>query len=93
MDEVDSFDVAMNTSLARSTVGNGDPMIPALRTEVLTLTSRYKDGPLKPALGPLYEVLNVQGDLCIELICTFSRTLCEVMVRECLFYEKAKAQW
>jgi len=84
MDEVDSFNCAMNTTLGRSTVGDGDPMISALRTEVLTLAARYKDGPLKPALGPLYEALNVQGDLCIELICTFSRTLCEVMVRECL---------
>ena len=91
IDEVDDFDSEMNRSLGRSTVGvDGDPMIAALRAEVLTLTARYKEGPLRPALGPLYEALDVQGALCIELICTFARTLCEVMVRECLVLQGQK---
>ena len=85
LEEVNRFDVEMNRSLGRASIGvDGDPMIGALRSEVLTLAYRYRDGVLQPALRPLYEALNVQGELCIELICTFSRTLCEVMVRECL---------
>jgi hypothetical protein len=91
LDEVERFNTAMNETLGRSSIGaDGDPIIVALRQEVLTFASRYKDGPLNPALRPLFEALNGKGDLCIELICTFSRTLCEVMVRECLVLQGQK---
>ena len=84
-EELDQWNLAMNKSLSRSSIGiDDDGVILALRTEVLSLARKHKDGVLQPALRPLVEALQVQGALCIELICTFTRTLCEVTVRECL---------
>jgi hypothetical protein len=84
-EELDRWNEAMNQALGRAFAGvDGDPVMVALQSEVLSLVRKHRDGVLRPALHPLLEALQVQGPLCIELVCTFSRTLCEVTVRECL---------
>ncbi len=83
--ELDAWSASMNQVLGRSSAAaEGDPLIDALRAEVLALAGPHRDGVLEPGLKPFTETLKVQGPLCIELVCTFSRTLCEIIVRECL---------
>jgi len=83
VDELEAWDASMNRALGRVYVGgHEDPLLDALRREVLEQALPLREGPLAPALVPLVEALRGQGPLCVELVCTFSRTLAERIVNE-----------
>jgi len=82
-EELDLWNSTMNSTLSRSSVDpKSNPMIDALKMELVNLLDRHKSGSLKDGVVPLYSALSTKDGLNIELVCTFSRTLCELIVRD-----------
>jgi hypothetical protein len=82
-DELCIWNDSMNRALSRSSVDpSADPMLEALKLELLSVLDGHKEGVLKDGVNPLLSALSTKDGLNIELVCTFSRTLCELIVRD-----------
>lgn len=79
--ELELWNDTMNATLRRSSVDpSSNPMIEALKLELLNLLDKHKVGELMDGVVPLYSAISNKEGLNIELVCTFSRTLCELIV-------------
>jgi hypothetical protein len=82
-EELDLWNSTMNSTLSRSSIDpKANPMIDALKMELVNLLDQHKTGSLKDGVAPLYSALSTKDGLNIDLVCTFSRTLCELIVRD-----------
>lgn len=82
IDEMELCNQEMNQTLNRSSIDDTDPVLQELRSEIRDLLEDHKTGLLRDAIKPLIHALSSKEGLNIELVCTFSRTLCELIVRE-----------
>lgn len=82
IDEMELCNQEMNQTLNRSSINDTDPVLQELRSETRDLLEDHKTGLLSKATEPLIHALSSKEGLNIELVCTFSRTLCELIVRE-----------
>ena len=74
-EELDLWNSTMNSTLSRSSIDpKANPMV--------NLLDQHTTGSLKDGVTPLYSALSTKDGLNIELVCTFSRTLCELIVRD-----------
>jgi hypothetical protein len=73
----------MNKYLNRNYINSEvDPILSNLIGDVKKILQNQEHDSLNEGIKPLFSALSVKGDVNIELICTFSRTLCELVVRE-----------
>jgi hypothetical protein len=82
-EELDLWNCTMNSVLSRTSIDpKSNPMIDALKMELVNKLEQNKAGMLKDGIIPLCSALSTKDRLNIELVCTFSRTLCELIVRD-----------
>lgn len=82
-EELDLWNSTMNSLLNRTSIDpKSNPMIDALKMELVNKLEQNKAGMLKDGIVPLCSALSTKDGLNIELVCTFSRTLCELIVRD-----------
>ena len=84
IEEMELCNNEMNQSLNRASLNDAsiDPVLKELKSEIRNLLDDHREGLLQDAIKPLIHSLSSKEGLNIELICTFSRTLCELIVRE-----------
>jgi len=82
---LEEFDALMNESLNRTFAKSGsNSILSALINELKVELSKLLDTELNEGATPLLSALSVKGDINIQLVCTFARTLCELVVKETL---------
>ena len=82
---LEEFNALMNKSLNRTFAKSGsNSILSALIDELKVELSKFLDTELNEGATPLLSALSVKGDINIQLICTFARTLCELIVKETL---------
>jgi hypothetical protein len=80
---IDLFNETMNQTLNRSSISEKEnPILNALLNETRDVLKQQPSGPLDEGIKPLKSALSITDNINVELICTFSRTLCELIVRE-----------
>ena len=85
------FDALMNESLNRTFANSGsNSILSALINELKVELSKLLDTELNEGATPLLSALSVKGDINIQLVCTFARTLCELVVKETLASRQRK---
>lgn len=88
---VELFNTTMNQFLNRSYIdSDANPILNALIIELKTILQGLEKGTLEEGVNPLFSALSVKENINIELICTFSRTLCELIVKEIHVKHKIK---
>lgn len=85
------FNSLMNKSLNRTFAKSGsNSILSALINELKVELSKLLDTELNEGATPLLSALSVRGDINIQLVCTFARTLCELVVKETLASREKK---
>ena len=85
------FNTLMNKSLNRTFAKSGsNSILSALINELKVELSKYLNTELNEGATPLLSALSVKGDINIQLVCTFARTLCELIVKENLASREKK---
>jgi hypothetical protein len=81
--ELELWNSSMDATLGRKNINTKDfEFVGILRQEIIGLLENVNNTSLQPATTPLRDALSNHNSLSIELICTFSRTLCELIVVE-----------
>lgn len=82
---LEEFNTLMNKSLNRTFAKSGsNTILSALINELKVELSKFLDTELNEGATPLLSALSVKGAINIQLVCTFARTLCELIVKETL---------
>lgn len=82
---LEEFNTQMNKSLNRTFAKSGaNSILSALINELKVELSKYSQNELKEGAIPLLSSLSIKGEINIQLVCTFARTLCELIVKETL---------
>jgi hypothetical protein len=90
-DLVEFFNQTMNKTLNRNYVDcDKNPILNSIIIEVKTMLHNQKKGVLEEGISPLYSALSVKENINVELICTFARTLCELIVKDIHIKNKIK---
>ena len=90
--ELELWNRTMNQVLNRSLVDSqSDSIVYALKIELITSLDKHKKSNLSHAILPLLSALSSKDGVNIELVCTFSRTLCELIVTDITKYFKLKS--
>jgi hypothetical protein len=80
---VELFNNTMNQYLNRKYINHdSNPILNSLILDIKTILMNQEKGSLDEGVKPLFDALSVKDKINVELICTFSRTLCEIVVRE-----------
>ena len=88
---LEEFNTLMNKSLNRTFAESGsNSILSALINELKVELSKYLNAELNEGATPLLSALSVNGDINIQLVCTFARTLCELIVKETLASREKK---
>lgn len=88
---LEEFNSLMNKSLNRTFAKScSNSILSALINELKVELSKLLDTELNEGATPLLSALTVKGDINIQLVCTFARTLCELVVKETLASREKK---
>ena len=88
---LEEFNTLMNKSLNRTFAESGsNSILSALINELKIELSKFLDTELNEGATPLLSALSVKGAINIQLVCTFARTLCELIVKETLASREKK---
>lgn len=83
MEELNLWNKTMNSVLGRSSIDpKSNPIIDTLKMDLINILEKHKSSTLSDGIVPLYSALNTKQGLNIELVCTFARTLCELIVND-----------
>ncbi len=83
IEELNLWDKTMNSVLGRSSIDpKSNPIVDTLKIDLVNLLEKHKSSSLSTGIVPLYSALSTKEGLNIELVCTFARTLCELIVND-----------